>query len=239
MTGTGSAGVMQPYVLPYLGYFHLIEATDRFIFYDDVNYRPRTWMNRNRILVQGAPHTFTVPVTGGSQNTAIRDVHVDIDERWRRKFFATLTQGYARAPWFAPVTDLLDSVLRVRQDSLADLAIESIASVYAYLGRPFSYDRSSLLSPESVALGRAERLAHLTVQAGCATYVNLPSGRELYAAEDFAPFGVELRFVQSEPPTYEQPGAAEFVPSLSVVDVLMCNSPEQVSIALGAFTLAS
>lgn len=226
--------VMQPYVFPYLGYFHLLAASDRFIFYDDVNYRPRTWMNRNRILVQGAPHTFTVPVSGGSQNAAVGAVHVAIDDRWRRKFFATLRQAYVGAPGFRRVSELLDAVLSVREDSLADVAIESITSVLALLGRPLAFERSSTFSPESVDLGRAERLAHLTLASGCDTYVNLPSGRALYDAEQFRSLGVELCFIRSRPVAYDQPGGG-FVADLSIIDALMWAPVERVAAWLDAF----
>lgn len=229
--------VMQPYVFPYLGYFHLIEASELLVFYDDVAYRPRTWMNRNRILVDGQPHTFTVPVRGGSQNTRISEVELAIDERWRRKFTSTLGQAYRTAPHFGPVRALVDSVLDEVEGGLADLAINSITAVYRYLGRDLDFVRSSVASPESVDLPRAERLAHLTRQFGFRRYVNLPSGRALYDREQFAALGVDLGFVQGSAHHYDQGPGQPFVADLSILDVLMHCEPPVVVGLLGDFSV--
>ena len=98
------AAIMQPYVFPYIGYFHLIEASDCFVFYNDVNYITRGWINRNRILVKGKDHRFTIPVIDASQNRLINDTKLKIDENWKNKFYATLAHGYSKAPFYQKVS---------------------------------------------------------------------------------------------------------------------------------------
>jgi len=68
--------IMQPYIFPYLGYFHLIEASDRFIFYDDVNFIRKGWINKNKILLNGNDFTFTVPLSKASQNKLINQINL-------------------------------------------------------------------------------------------------------------------------------------------------------------------
>ena len=71
--------VMQPYFIPYIGYWQLINAVNTFVIYDDVNYIKRGWINRNRILVDGESHYFNIPVTGASQNKKINEIKVNLD----------------------------------------------------------------------------------------------------------------------------------------------------------------
>jgi NDP-sugar pyrophosphorylase family protein len=66
--------IMQPYLFPYIGYFQLIHAADLFVLYDDVNFRKQSWINRNKILLNGKDYTFTIPCRGVSSNKLINAV---------------------------------------------------------------------------------------------------------------------------------------------------------------------
>jgi hypothetical protein len=68
--------VMQPYLFPYIGYFQLINAVDKFVIYDDVNFIKQGWINRNTILVQEKRHLFTVPLINQSSFSKINEVFV-------------------------------------------------------------------------------------------------------------------------------------------------------------------
>lgn len=57
-------GIMQPYFLPYIGYFQLMKAVDRYVIYDDVNYIKGGWINRNNLLVNGRKQLFTIALEG-------------------------------------------------------------------------------------------------------------------------------------------------------------------------------
>jgi len=226
---------MQPYVFPYVGYFHLIEATDVMVFYDDVAFRKRSWINRNRILLGGRDHLFTVPVSGASQNKLIRDVALAVDPRWRRTFMLTLRHAYGHAPHFGPVADMVDQVLGAPHDSVADLAVASIDGVYDLIGLPWQHVRSSACSPRSRPLGGAARLIQIAREQGAEQYVNAPGGRHLYHADDFSAGGLDLGFVESLPFEYDQLSGRPFVPGLSIIDLLMFNDVIEVRHALAQF----
>lgn len=216
--------IMQPYVFPYLGYFHLIEASNLFIFYDDVNYITRGWVNRNRILLNGKDFLFTIPISRTSQNKLINETTLAIDDAWRDKFNRTIMQAYRKAPYFSQVAPLITSVFSENYCSVSDLAINSIAKTYSYLGIPFNYTKSSVCSPETKGMDKADRLIEIAKRQGYKRYVNAPGGMNLYNKEYFEANGVELSFVNSEPIQYKQ-YSNTFVPWLSIIDVLMFNEP--------------
>src|SRR5690348_8607703 len=110
---------MQPYFFPYIGYFQLIRAVDKFIFYDDVAFIKQGWINRNRLLVAGAPYLFSVPLTTPSSFQSIRETKVSREQygRWEKKFMATLSHCYREAPYREPVTTLVGEVCHERPET--------------------------------------------------------------------------------------------------------------------------
>lgn len=216
--------VMQPYLFPYLGYFQLIAAVDRFVFFDDVNYINRGWINRNRLLIGGAPRYFTVPLRGASQFDKIDRVAVEPGEVWKRKMLASVRQSYARAPHVGPVAGLLDAVLHGGGDTIADLARASVRGVCDYVGLAPDFVASSAAYGNAHLAGE-DRIIDICRQEGATCYVNPPGGRALYHEERFAAHGIALRFHAPRLAPYPQFGAA-FEPALSILDVLMFNAPE-------------
>ena len=228
--------IMQPYVFPYLGYFHLIEASNLFIFYDDVNYITRGWINRNRILLNGTDFLFTIPISRASQNKLINETFSLVDDKWRSRFTRTLSQSYRKAPYFSQVEPWITSVFSEDYRSISDLAISSVVKTYEYLRMPFNYTKSSDCSPETRALDKADRLIEIAKKQGYKRYVNAPGGVGLYTKEYFEAKGIELSFVKSTPIQYKQ-HSDTFVPWLSVIDVLMFNDPTAIKRFLKSYKL--
>lgn len=229
--------IMQPYIFPYVGYFHLCQASDLFVFYDDVQYTIKGWINRNRILLEGRDYKFTVPVVKASQNRQILETQVAVDSSWRERFGRTLTQAYRNAPQFGRVAELVMSVFDVQEGSISDLAINSVRSVYEYLGLQFPYLRSSLSAPLTLGMDKADRLIAIAKSLGYSRYVNAPGGERLYDRTYFAAHGIELGFVKSGEIRYRQLRSDAFVPSLSIIDVLMFNEPDAVRRILNDYVI--
>jgi len=219
--------VMQPYFFPYLGYFQLLEAGNETIFYDDVNFIKGGWINRNRILLDGAALLFSVPLAGASPNREIKDIQTVVAPVFRKKFQRQLVSAYSRAPFFGPVSQMVLSILDAPGESIADLAISSIIAVYDYLGLSFKWSRSSVRFMENKGIGRQERLLDMVKKTGYRRYVNASGGTSLYDKADFEKEGVALDFVHPVLPAYPQ-DAETFVPGLSIIDVLMHNEPKKV-----------
>src|ERR1043165_6867498 len=117
---------MQPYLFPYLGYYQLAAAVDRFVFYDDVKFIKNGWINRNRLFLSGDVRYFTVPLLGASSTSSIAQVGVQPGEVWRRKILESIAQSYVQAPQLVPVMAVVSEVLGNPQtDSMGTLAKQS------------------------------------------------------------------------------------------------------------------
>ncbi|AOK45599.1 MULTISPECIES: WbqC family protein [Burkholderia] len=213
--------IMQPYLFPYVGYFQLAASVDAFVFYDDVNYIKNGWINRNRMLLDGRPHYFTVPLAGASPSQKIADVRIQPPERWRRKVLEALRHGYGKAPHYARVSELVGDVLCCATAHMSTLATRSVIEVCNYLGIDARFVMSSA-GYGNDALKGAQRVLDICVRERAARYVNLPGGRTLYDDAAFAARGIALEFIEPNLEPYRQFGA-EFVPGLSIIDVLMFN----------------
>ena len=229
--------IMQPYLFPYIGYFQLMQAVDSFVVYDDVNYMKQGWVNRNRILVKGAPHVFTLPIANASAFSRIDElsVHPTVYERWRGKFVSTLHQAYARAPFREQVHALVERTLLPGVPALQEVLLKGIEEVRAYIGAKAVIVPSSRKYANAQLRG-SERVLDICRQMDSTTYINAIGGKALYSKEHFKANGQNLFFLRSRPITYRQ-GNTAFVPNLSILDVMMWNPPEQIAEWLGEYDL--
>jgi len=228
--------IMQPYIFPYIGYFHLVQASSTFVFYDDVHYIMRGWINRNRILNQDRDFLFTVPVAKASRNKLINETKPAFDANWKEGFCKSLIHSYKKAPFFDDVIDVVMSPFSREYNDITDLAIESILSVYSYLGLQLNFTKSSILSPETKGIEKADRLIKITKKLGLPNYINAPGGKSLYTKEYFQGKGINLFFVKSHPIQYKQYHKT-FVPWLSIIDVLMFCSKSQTIDFMSSYSL--
>lgn len=231
-------GIMQPYLFPYLGYFQLLSAVDKFIVYDDVAFIKQGWVNRNRILVGGKAYRFSVPLRSASSFRSISDTHVDAASyaRWLRKFLTTVDQNYRSSPYFGPVRQVLAAVfLGFREGSIAALALRSIIETLNYLDLRPEIVRSACEYGNAHLTGQ-DRVIDLCEKEGADEYINPVGGRTLYAREDFAARGIALRFIRLRSIIYPQFGD-QFTPDLSIIDVMMFNQPRRIRELLCEFDL--
>lgn len=220
--------IMQPYIFPYIGYFQMIQAVDLFILYDDVQYIKKGWINRNRILLNGSAYTFTIPCLNSSQNKLINDINIDWFSKEIGKLSATIEAAYRKAPYYEEVNKLVQGVLHnCAQKTIADLASESIITVCSYLEVTSSIKRSSQSNYDNSDLRKGERLVNIVLKEGGNEYINAIGGKELYTKAFFARHGIKLYFIKSLPISYPQP-YKEFVPWLSIIDVLMYNEKAKI-----------
>lgn len=236
MTSAPKIAIMQPYVFPYLGYFQLLQAVDTFVFYDDVNFIKRGWINRNRILINGDGKLVTFPCRGASQNKLINKVGVDTSDKAFQKLLKSFSMAYANAPYYHTVYPLLEQVLTAEYDSIAGLSATSVMTIAKYLGLEKVFQYSSQTYPDSQGLPKADRLIHIAKQAGYSDYVNAIGGQAIYEKAYFRTKEVNLYFLEPQLPPYPQ-FDNEFVPGLSIIDVLMFNSTAKTLKMLNAYQL--
>ena len=213
---------MQPYLFPYLGYYQLAAAVDRFVFYDDVKFIKNGWINRNRLFLSGDVRYFTVPLLGASSTSNIAQVGVQPGEVWRRKILESIAQSYGQAPQLVPVMAVVSEVLGNPQtDSMGTLAKQSVLAVADYLGLKTAFVWTSQ-EYGNASLRGVDRVLDICGREGASCYVNLPGGRSLYDAAQFAASGIELAFIEPKLPPYDC-GRRPFHAGLSIIDVLMWN----------------
>jgi hypothetical protein len=213
-------GIMQPYFLPYIGYFQLIESVDVFVVYDNIKYTKKGWMNRNRILQNGKDVMFSLPLKSDSD-------YLDVCERElapsfnRDKLLNQFKGAYLRAPYFAQTFALVEQIVRYEDTNLFHFLHHSIAKTCQHLGITTEIRVSSCI-PIDHGLKNQDKVLALCEAVGANTYVNAIGGMELYSKETFREKVIDLKFIQSKPFEYAQFGDA-FVPWLSIIDVMMFN----------------
>ncbi|WP_018619562.1 WbqC family protein [Spirosoma luteum] len=229
--------IMQPYFLPYIGYMQLMSAVDTFVLYDDVAFINRGWVNRNRLLINGQEHLFTVPLKDASQNKRINEVMIASDPKWRSKLLKTVEQGYRKAPFYQAVMPLTEKIINFTTDSIADLVYFSLVELNQYLGLSTRLVQSSTVY-NNADLKAQERILDICRQEKASHYINPIGGTDLYDKPTFAQAGMELSFIKALKVEYPQiNNRTEFVPWLSIIDVLMMNDVPTVKTMLGAYEL--
>ncbi|PKV43511.1 WbqC-like protein [Janthinobacterium sp. 61] len=216
--------VMQPYFLPYLGYFQLIAAVEKFVVLDDAAYMKQGWINRNRILLNGAPHLFTVPVNGASPHRRICDLQVATQPAWRDKLLSSVHHAYARAPHYRTAAALLERIVHFSSTQLDAFLLNSLRETMDYLSLDTELVPTSRKYGNSAMHGE-ERVLDICRQEGASRYLNAVGGMLLYQHETFRQHKIQLQFLTMQKTCYPQ-GKHEHVGMLSILDVIMYNCPD-------------
>ena len=225
-------GIMQPYFMPYIGYWQLMAAVDTYVVYDDVNYIKGGWVSRNNILLNGQKHMFTITLNGASPNKLFNEITIKDDFK---KFSRLIESAYRKAPYFAEVSALLDKIYNYEDKSLGAFMMHSFQVVLDYLDINTQLVLSSTIEKDNTLRGK-EKVKHICQLLGAETYYNAIGGQELYDKNDFNVDGIDLYFVQTNLTPYVQLGN-EFVPGLSMIDVLMYNSVKTIKNLLKDYSL--
>ena len=224
---------MQPYFMPYIGYFQLMKAVDKYVVYDDVNYIKGGWANRNHILINGEKEMFTVTLQKASQNKLFNEIVIGDDFK---KLMKTLQMNYSRAINFDQTMVLMERIISFPNKQLAVFIANSFREILSYLSVETEILMSSEI-PKDNSLRGKDKIIQICEILGADTYYNAVGGKNLYDQEEFREHGITLNFVDSLPQVYSQLHTREFVSGLSMVDVLMNNTKDEVNRLLDSFQL--
>lgn len=230
--------IMQPYMFPYIGYWQLLNEVDLFVIYDDVNFIKRGWINRNYILENGESSLFSMPLSGASQNKKINEISFFKLQKWSHKFLNQLKKSYLKAPYFKEIEKLLQEIFNenyTESTNIVDLFIKQVELIGQYLEIDIQLSISSKAFDNSMLKGQS-RIIDICSLVSAQKYINPIGGKELYTKEAFEEKNIKLSFLQSKPIEYKQ-FDNEFAPWLSIIDVLMFNSKEEVKHQLNQFEL--
>lgn len=228
--------IMQPYFLPYIGYFQLMAAVDKFVLLDDVHFINGGWINRNRIAVNGEPHWLTIPLVKGSQNRLINEIEIIQDPAWKRKMMRKVEFSYHGAPFANELLRLFSRILNAASGSLAKFLCWHLREVADFIGFEATIEPTSAIYPKEGRSGQ-DRILDICRREGAKTYVNLPGGRELYDPRSFASAGIELCFLDLNLPPLALRHSGQKGVSLSILDLLMLNSAAKIREAIAVSCL--
>lgn len=228
-------GIMQPYFFPYIGYWQLMNYVDQYVIYDDVNFIKGGWINRNRILNHGKVQFFNLTMKGASPNKRINQIEIETDERIIRKNLRMIENCYGKAPYYKQTYELIRDMMFYKDSNLAGFLANSIMRMAEYLNMNTKFILSSRMEKNNDLRGQ-DKVIHICRLLGADEYDNASGGRELYDYDSFEKQGICLKFIETGDISYQQFGG-EFVPNLSMIDVLMFNSREKVKEYLRKFDL--
>ena len=234
-------GIMQPYFFPYIGYWQLMNAVDKYVIADDLNFIKGGYINRNRILCNGEPSYFRLPVQKISQNKPICEHTIGLDEAEIHKLLQALTCSYKHAPYydrtFEHVKEVLDYGLTDEGKNLSVFLENANRKTAEVLGitTPIYVSSRDLKLDDSYK--REFFVVEMCKRMGATEYYNAIGGTKLYCQKFFRENGLGLKFVKTdESIKYNQYGE-DFVPNLSIIDIMMFCSTEESTELLTRFTL--
>ncbi len=216
-------GIMQPYFFPYIGYWQLINAVDKYIVYDDVNYIKGGWINRNNILLNGEKHLITLPLEEASSFKLINEISISKNNILKNKLLKKIKNAYIKAPYYQNIMPLIESLI-LKNSNIAILNYNSIIAVKNYLDIKTEILLSSEINKNN-ELKAQDKVIHIAHLLKADEYINAIGGQKLYSKEDFAKENIKLNFLKTNDIKYEQ-FKNNFVSNLSLIDVLMFNPPE-------------
>jgi len=227
--------IMQPYFLPYIGYWQLLNAVDKFVIYDNIQYTKKGWINRNRFLQNGKEALFSIPINKG-------ETCLNVDERTisssfkKEKLINQFDNAYRCSPFFYDVFPIIKHVISYDDNNLFQYILHSIKVICSYL----KIDSSKIVISSKITIDHSlkseNRVIALCHELGANKYYNPIGGTSLYDKENFANKNIILSFLQAQPFEYKQL-THKFTPWLSIVDIMMFNSLDAVQEMLNKYSL--
>jgi hypothetical protein len=228
--------IMQPYFFPYIGYFQLIKAVDEFVIYDNIQFTKKGWINRNRILVNQSDDYISIPLKKESDYLNVNQRYLsDTFSIDRKKMLNKIVESYRKAPQFEPVFAVFEKCLMIDELNLFDFIHHSLKESLKYLSISTKITVSSTIEIDH-QLKSEEKVLAICKAQNASTYINSSGGIELYNKERFEQNGIKLQFQKSNSINYLQ-YKNEFVPWLSIIDVMMFNSLDEINGMLDQYEL--
>lgn len=220
--------ILQPSYIPWRGYFHQIQKSDVFVFYDDIDYDARGWRNRNRVKTRHGVQWLTIPVKskGRKRGTPIHEMEIDWETDWIARHWTTLTHAYARAPHFERYAKLLEPCYRGHPELLADFTTETTQILARALGSDTKFLRSSEMG---IGGRQTARLIEILRTLDAHHYITGPSAKGYIEEDLFEKAGIELEYMVYDYPEYEQL-YPPYDPQVSILDTLFMLGPDAPSV---------
>lgn len=230
--------VMQPYFFPYIGYFALLKHSDKFIIFDTPQFIRRGWIHRNRILNRnGEPIYINATTNKAPVKTAIRDIKLSDKVDWKSKIFNDLKTYEGKAPYYNEVVTFLKEILEYRTDNLSRLNYHTLKETCKFLNIKCDIDTLSEMNLELGEVNEPDEWGlEISKAMNAREYLNAPGAMHIFDRDKYSKNGIDLKFIKSNIRPYNQQ-TDEFVPSLSIIDLMMFNSVEEINTMLDDYEI--
>lgn len=231
--------IMQPYFFPYIGYFSLIKHVDKFILFDTVQFIRHGWIERNRILKPSEGWQYIkVPLKKHSRNTIIKDITIDNEQNWQQKIISQLQHYKKIAPYYSETIQLLSGIFSKEYNNIVEINFIALRSVCNYLGittpieiySDMNLNIEKVNAPDEWALNICKTLDNVD------EYWNPPGGKSFFDKTKYEKSNIKLRFHSIIFTEYSQKRKV-FYPGLSIIDVLMFNTKDEINTMLDKYEL--
>ncbi len=223
--------ILQPGFIPWLGFFELMYKCDIFIFLDDVQFTKRDWRSRNRIKTSDGPKWLTLPVkTKGRFTQLIKDTELDNSQDWSKRHLLTMKMNYSRAPYFNVLYPKIEEIYNSTWDLLYDIDIALIKLLMKELCLQRKLLRSSDTKIPTNETAK-DRIIKICKEVGATHFYNGAVGKTIYDYQSFEKHNIFLEFQEYQHPVYRQLWG-NFVPYLSVIDLIFNHGPKSLDILL-------
>lgn len=107
-------------------YFPPVQYMSKFIKHKSVwieateNFTKQTYRNRTIILGANGPEALVVPIVKGRSKQAIRDLKIAYDTNWQHTHWQAIVSAYNSSPFFEILTDDFQVFLKKKFDYLLD-----------------------------------------------------------------------------------------------------------------------
>ncbi len=244
-------GIMQAYFFPYIGYFQLINAVDKFILYEHVNFRNKSWMTRNYILpINAKVQSISISVRKKSCNKTISDIELVEFKHFSATFLKKIYHSYRRTQFFDETIELFENIFNTNFSSLHHFNSFSITEICSHLGINTiikSQNENYLYLEEELSTSdfnsnnsnfdkKSARIISICKNENANIYFNAIGGTALYDKINFYSQGITLNFIKTNDLIYKQFNET-FIPNLSIIDVLMHNGINTTKILLNNYQI--
>ena len=223
---------MQPYFLPYIGYWQLINLVDQFVIYDDVNFIKKGFINRNSILVNNNSFLFTLPLIKASQNKKINEIFLN---GTNKKLIKTIYESYKKAPFFDVIFPMIEEIFHYDEKCISRFIVFSLKRISEYLNIKSNFIFSSSINYNK-SYNSQNKLIDICKVLDTKHYINLSGGVDMYNKEAFGDENIILSFLKTNKYSYEQ-FKNPFISDLSIIDVLMFNDISSINKLLNNYKL--
>lgn len=221
--------IMQPYFMPYIGYWQLLQAVDKFVIYDNIQFSKKGWFHRNRILANNTDKIFTLPLKKDSDYLNVNERFLGGDYvKQNEKTLRIIKNSYSKTPYFKEVYPIIENIFRYEDSNLFNFTFNSIKEINKYLNINTDIIISSNVGIDHNGLNGQDKVLAIVKELNAKEYINTIGGVDLYEKQIFENNNVELHFLKSNTIEYQQLNN-NFIPWLSIIDVMMFNNTDEIN----------